>query len=67
MKIWEVMIPLIASVYVTVEAETEGEALDEADRLFDNGEIDTEGYDPEPNNYWEASEVVGYLEELEED
>ena len=59
MKTWEIMIPLIASVYVTVEAETEEEALDEADRMFDNGEIDTDGYDPEPNNCWEATEIVG--------
>lgn len=64
MKIWEV---LIASVYVTVEAETEGEALDEADRLFNNGEINTDGYDPESNSEWEAVEIVGYLEGLEKD
>lgn len=57
MKTWEVMIPLIASVYVTVEAETGDEALDIADEMLRNGEIDTDGYDPEPNDLWDVGEV----------
>lgn len=57
MKRFEVFIPLIAGVYIEVEAEEEDEAIETASRMFDRGEVDTEGHDPEPENYWEATEV----------
>ena len=51
------MIPLIASVYVDIEAENEDEAWEIGQKLYDQGKIDFEGYDNDSICTWEMEKV----------
>ena len=56
MKKFTVCIPLIATAFFTTEAETEDEAFEKAKEAYDNGEIDLNGYDNEPDICWWVEE-----------
>lgn len=51
-------IPLVAVVNVDIEAENEDEAFDKLIELYKNNQIDTNGYNPEPPNYWWVEENI---------
>lgn len=45
-------IPLIAVAYVDIEAEDEDDAMEKLHEMYDNGEVDLNGYDNEDNGQW---------------
>lgn len=57
MKKFEVTIPLIAYIYVKVEAEDEEEALEKVESMVDKGEVETYGFDTEPICNWDSVRV----------
>ena len=45
-------VPLVATAYVEIEAEDENEAMKTLMRMYDNGEVNLDGYDSECLGSW---------------
>lgn len=60
MKKYTGVIPMSYNVYVDgIEAESEDEAMGKLLELYDNGDVDFDGYEGnhEPDNYWSVEEI----------
>ena len=57
MKKFIILIPLIATTFYEVEAESEDEAFEMAVEAYDSGRIDLQGFDNEPISDWWVEEV----------